>query len=184
MGITKTKFKGLYIFEPRVFRDDRGYFFECYNKQVWKDAGVKCTFVQDNESKSQYGTLRGLHYQLPPYGQSKMVRVTQGKVLDIVVDIRPEQPTYGQSFGVILSNTNKKQMLIPKGFAHGFVTLSKVAVFSYKCSNLYNKESEGQIDPLDKKLKLDWGIPKKDMLLSQKDKDGPAFGKHRKWPGK
>lgn len=184
MGIIKTEFDGLYLFEPRVFKDDRGYFFESYNKDVWKKAGVKTVFVQDNESKSQYGTLRGLHYQSPPYAQDKMVRVTQGKVLDIVVDIRPGQPTYGKSFGVILSNVNKLQMLIPKGFAHGFVTLSKTAVFNYKCSNLYNKESEGQINPLDKTLKLDWQIPKKDMLLSKKDKEGAAFGKHRKWPKK
>ncbi len=184
MGVIKTEFKGLYLYEPRVFKDDRGYFFECYNKQVWRDAGVKTVFVQDNESKSQYGTVRGLHYQLPPYSQDKLIRVTAGKVLDIVVDIRPDQPTYGKSFSVLLSNRNKLQMLIPKGFAHGFVTLSKTAVFSYKCSNLYNKESEGQINPLDKSLKLDWQVPKKDMLLSKKDKEGPDFGKHRKWPKK
>jgi len=182
MSIIKTAFKGLYLFEPRVFRDDRGYFFESYNAERWKADGIKHVFVQDNESKSQYGTLRGLHYQLPNFGQAKLVRVTKGKVLDIVVDIRPSEPTYGQSFGVILSNTNKKQMLIPQGFAHGFVTLSKEAVFSYKCTNFYNKESEGQINPLDKTLKLDWGIPKKDMILSAKDKAGPAFGKHRMWP--
>lgn len=184
MGVIKTEFKGLYLYEPRVFKDDRGYFFECYNKQVWKDAGVKTVFVQDNESKSQYGTLRGLHYQLPPYAQDKMVRVTQGKVLDIVVDIRPGSATYGKSYGVVLSQRNKLQMLIPKGFAHGFVTLSKTAVFNYKCSNLYNKKSEGQINPLDKTLKLDWQIQKKDMLLSKKDKEGAAFGKNRKWPKK
>ncbi len=184
MSITKTEFKGLYIFEPKVYKDERGYFFESYNQQLWNEAGIKCTFVQDNESKSQYGTLRGLHYQLPPHDQAKLVRVTQGKVLDIVVDIRPEQPTYGQSYSIELSSRNKKQMLIPKGFAHGFVTLSKTAVFNYKCSNLYNKESEGQINPLDKSLKLDWGILKKDMILSKKDKAAPAFGKHKKWPKK
>ena len=181
MGITKTKFKGLFLFDPRVFRDERGYFFESYSEKLWKEAGVKMKFVQDNESKSQYGTLRGLHYQLPDYGQDKLVRVTKGKVLDIVVDIRPGEPTYGESFSVILSNTNKRQMLVPQGFAHGFVTLSKEAVFNYKCTNFYSKESEGHIHPLDKALKLDWQIPKKDILLSDKDKAGPAFGKHRGW---
>jgi len=181
MSIIETDFAGLYLFEPKVFRDERGYFFESYNAEQWKKHGIKHKFVQDNESRSQYGTVRGLHYQLPPYGQVKLVRVTQGKVLDIVVDIRKDQPTYGKSFSVILSNRNKRQMLIPEGFAHGFVTLSKIAVFNYKCSNIYSKESEGHINPLDKKLKLDWGIPKKDMIISSKDKKAAAFGKHRKW---
>jgi len=184
MGIIKTEFKGLYVFEPRVFEDDRGYFFECYNEQLWKEAGVNCVFVQDNESQSQYGTVRGLHYQLPPYGQSKLVRVTYGRVLDIAVDIRPEQPTYGKSFSVMLSNKNKRQMLVPQGFAHGFVTLSKKAVFNYKCTNFYNKESEGQINPLDDTLKLNWQLPTEDLIFSDKDKAGPEWGAHRAWPGR
>lgn len=181
MGVKTTKFKGLYLFEPRVFEDDRGYFFESYSEQLWKEAGVELTFVQDNESKSKYGTVRGLHYQLPPYGQDKLVRVTRGKVLDIVVDLREDQPTYGESFSVTLSQKNKVQMLVPQGFAHGFVTLSKKAVFNYKCTNFYSKESEGHINPLDKKLKLDWGLPEKDLLFSEKDKAGPEWGGHRKW---
>lgn len=179
MGVIKTKFKGLYLFEPRVFEDARGYFFESYSSKVWAETGVDLTYIQDNESMSQYGTVRGLHYQLPPFGQDKLVRVTKGKVLDIVVDIRPNEPTYGQSFGVELSNENKKQMLVPQGFAHGFVTLSEVAVFNYKCTNLYSKESEGHINPLDKSLALDWGIPEEDMVFSDKDKAAPGFGEHR-----
>lgn len=184
MGIITTNFKGLYLFEPRVFEDERGYFFESYSTNVWQEAGVKCVFVQDNESMSQYGTVRGLHYQLPPYGQAKLVRVTKGKVLDIVVDIRPEQPTYGQSFSVELSNENKKQMLVPQGFAHGFITLSEVAVFNYKCTNHYSKESEGHINPLDTDLALDWGIDHEKMVFSEKDKAAPKFGEHKAWPRK
>lgn len=181
MAITNTKFKGLLIFEPRVFEDERGYFFESYSAKAWEEAGMKAAFVQDNESMSQYGTVRGLHYQLPPYGQGKLVRVTHGEVLDIVVDIRPEQPTYGQSFGVILSNENKKQMFVPQGFAHGFVTLSEKAVFNYKCTNFYSKESEGHINPLDETLKLDWKLPTEDLIFSDKDKAGAKWGEHRGW---
>ncbi len=182
MSITKTPFKGLYLFEPRIFEDERGYFFESYSEKLWKEAGVHHEFVQDNESKSQYGTLRGLHYQLPQFGQDKLIRVTQGKVLDIVVDIRPDEPTYGQSFSVELSQENKKQMLIPQGFAHGFVTLSEVAVFNYKCTNFYSKDHEGHVNPLDNALALDWGIPKEDMIFSEKDKAAPNLGHHKVWP--
>jgi dTDP-4-dehydrorhamnose 3,5-epimerase len=182
MGVIKTNFSGLFLFEPQVYEDERGYFLESYSQRVWKEAGVELDFVQDNESQSQYGTLRGLHYQLPPYGQDKLVRVTYGRVLDIVVDLREEEPTYGQSYGVVLSNKNKKQMLIPKGFAHGFVTLSKKAVFFYKCTNLYNKDSECHINPLDKTLNLNWKLPHQDLLLSPKDKAAPAWGDHRAWP--
>jgi len=182
MGIIKTKFEGLYLFEPRVFEDDRGYFFESYSEKLWAEKGVTHKFVQDNESQSQYGTVRGLHYQLPPYGQDKLVRVTYGRVLDIVVDLREDQPTHGQSFGVILSNKNKKQMLVPQGFAHGFVTLSKKAVFNYKCTNFYNKESEGHVNPLDSQLNLDWKLAKEDLIFSDKDRAAPAWGAHRKWP--
>ena len=181
MGVIATKFKGLYLFEPRVFKDERGYFFESYSQKFWKEAGVEGTFVQDNESRSQYGTVRGLHYQLSPYGQDKLVRVTHGKVKDIVVDLRKDQPTYGQSFAVELSQDNKMQMLIPQGFAHGFITLSATAVFNYKCTNFYNKESEAHINPLDNTLNLDWGVPQKDLILSEKDKTGPAWGEHRAW---
>jgi len=181
MGVIATKFKGLFLFEPRVFEDDRGYFFESYSARLWKEAGIEMDFVQDNESKSQYGTVRGLHYQLPPFAQDKLVRVTQGKVKDIVVDLREDEPTYGESYAVELSNENKLQMLVPQGFAHGFVTLSDTAVFNYKCTNFYSKESEGHINPLDKKLDLDWGLAKADLIFSDKDKAGPEWGQHRKW---
>ena len=184
MGIIKTEFKGLFLFEPRVFEDERGYFFESYSERQWAEVGVKDKFVQDNESKSQYGTVRGLHYQLPPYGQDKLVRVTRGKVLDIVVDLRAEEPTYGKSFSVVLSNKNKKQMLVPQGFAHGFVTLSAKAVFNYKCTNFYDKASEGHINPLDKKLSLNWKLPMKDLIFSDKDKAAPMWGDHKGWPEK
>ncbi len=182
MGVIKTDFRDLFLFEPRVFEDERGYFFESYSQRLWKEAGVELDFVQDNESQSQYGTVRGLHYQLPPYGQDKLVRVTFGRVLDIVVDLREDEPTYGQSFQVVLSNKNKKQMLVPQGFAHGFVTLSKKAVFSYKCTNFYDKASEGHINPLDKKLNLNWKLPQEDLIFSEKDKAGPEWGAHRAWP--
>ncbi len=182
MSIIKTPFKGLYLFEPRIFEDERGYFFESYSAKLWKEAEVHHEFVQDNESRSQYGTVRGLHYQLPPSGQDKLIRVTHGKVLDIVVDIRPSEPTYGQSFSVELSQDNKKQMLIPQGFAHGFVTLSEVAVFNYKCTNFYSKADEGHVNPLDPALDLDWGIPTEDMIFSEKDKAAPSLGDHKAWP--
>jgi len=176
--VEKTKFKGLYVFHPHVFEDERGYFFESYNADVWREAGVDTKFIQDNESKSKYGTVRGLHYQIPPHGQSKLVRVTQGEVLDVVVDMRQEEETYGQHYQVILSNENKNQLLIPRGFAHGFATLSETAVFNYKCDNLYHKISEYGLNPLDASLGIDWKIPKQDILLSAKDKDQPMFGDH------
>jgi len=178
MGITATPFKGLYVFEPRIFEDERGYFFESYNSQVWAKEGIDHVFVQDNESRSKYGAIRGLHYQVSPFPQAKLVRVTKGKVLDVVVDLRKEEPTYGQSYGIILSQKNKKQFLIPRGFAHGFATLSKTAVFNYKCDNFYSKENEHQINPLDKKLSINWKIKAKDMILSEKDKAGNSFEEH------
>lgn len=146
MGITATDFKGLYVFEPRIFEDERGYFFESYNANVWTAENINHVFVQDNESKSRYGSIRGLHYQISPSAQTKLVRVTKGKVIDVVVDIRKGEPTFGQSFSIILSQKNKKQLLIPRGFAHGFATLSKSAVFNYKCDNYYSREHEHQIN--------------------------------------
>ncbi len=178
MKVIETGFEGLLVFEPSVYADDRGYFFESYNANTWKNNGVEYLFVQDNESKSQYGTIRGLHYQINPNAQTKLVRCTKGKVIDIVVDIRPDQPTYGQSFSIILSNKKKNQLLIPRGFAHGFATLSKTAVFNYKCDNFYNKASERSIHPLDKSLTLDWNIPEDKIILSDKDKESPIFGEH------
>lgn len=169
MEIIKTEFKGLYVLKPRVFEDERGYFFESYNRNVMTKEGITYEFVQDNESRSKYGTIRGLHYQLPPFVQTKLVRVTKGKVLDVVVDLRKSEPTYGKQFSIVLSNKNKKQFLIPRGFAHGFVTLSKVAVFNYKCDNFYSKESEAGINPLDVSLNIDWRIPKDKAIVSEKD---------------
>lgn len=179
MSIQKTDFEGLYIFEPRVFEDERGYFFESYNQMVWADAGVNTMYVQDNESKSKFGTLRGFHYQVRPFAQAKLVRVTKGKVRDVVVDIRADSKTFGQSFSIDLSNENRKQLLIPRGFAHAFIALTDEVVFNYKCDNFYNKECEGNIHPFDSKLNIDWGIPKDQIILSDKDKMGAKFGEHK-----
>jgi len=176
--IEKTKFKGLFVFHPQVFEDERGYFFESYNAEVWKEAGIVTNFIQDNESKSKYGTVRGLHYQIPPHGQSKLVRVTKGEVVDVVLDMRQEEDTFGRHYSIILSQKNKKQLLIPRGFAHGFATLSETAVFNYKCDNIYHKSSEHGISPLDESLDIDWKIPEQDILLSEKDKNQPIFGDH------
>ncbi len=174
-----TAIEGLLIFEPRVFADDRGYFYESFNKNIFSDVGVKDDFVQDNQSKSTYGVLRGLHYQTGEYAQSKLVRVLEGKVLDIAVDIRPDSPTYGQHYSIELSAENKLQFYIPRGFAHGFLVLSDTATFFYKCDNFYNKASEGGIAYNDPKLNIDWKIPQKDLILSEKDMVNPKFGEHR-----
>lgn len=178
MIIEKTKFRGLLVFTPRVFEDDRGYFFESYNENIWKSEGIEYKFVQDNESQSAKGTIRGLHYQIPPFAQAKLVRVTQGEVMDVVVDIRPDEKTYGEHFSIVLSHENKKQLLIPPGFAHGFVTLSEKATFDYKCSQFYSKEHEHGIDPMDRKLNIEWKIDFKEAILSEKDKAQKAFGDH------
>ena len=180
MKVTTTNIKGLLVLEPKVFGDHRGYFFESYNKETLK-GHVDVDFVQDNESFSSYGVLRGLHYQLPPYAQSKLVRVVQGEVLDVAVDIREGSNTYGQWFSVRLSAENKKQFFIPRGFAHGFVVLSDTAIFAYKCDNYYNKESEGGLMYNDSKLNIDWEIPMEDMKLSEKDLVHPKFGEHQKF---
>ncbi len=174
-----TPIAGLLIFEPRVFADDRGYFYESFNKNIFSEAGVKDDFVQDNQSKSTYGVLRGLHYQTGEYAQSKLVRVLEGKVLDVAVDIRPGSPTYGQHYSIELSAENKLQFYIPRGFAHGFLVLSDTATFFYKCDNFYNKASEGSIAYNDPTLNIDWKIPYEDVILSEKDAVNPAFGKHR-----
>lgn len=180
MKIINTPIKGLKVIEPTIFGDHRGYFFESYSKEKLKGE-VDVDFVQDNESFSSYGVLRGLHYQLPPYAQSKLVRVVQGEVLDVVVDIREGSNTYGEWFSIRLSAENKKQFFIPVGFAHGFVVLSKTATFAYKCDNYYNKESEGGVMYNDPTLKIDWEIPFEDMKLSEKDLVNPSFGKHEKY---
>lgn len=175
MKLTKTKIKDLYICEPRIFEDNRGYFFESYSQRVFKESGINIDFVQDNESKSSYGVVRGLHYQLAPYAQSKLVRVLSGKVLDVAVDLRKGSPTFGQWESIELTNDNKRSFLVPQGFAHGFSVLSKEAVFSYKCDNFYSPENERGIHPLDSTLNIDWKLPADKVLLSEKDRNQPLF---------
>lgn len=158
------------MIEPPVFGDDRGYFFESFNAEKFRNqTGLKTVFVQDNESMSTRGVLRGLHFQTGNYAQTKLVRVIKGEVQDVVVDLRKESPTYGQHFSIILNETNKHQLYVPKGFAHGFLTLSEKAVFAYKCDTYYNKESEGGIIYNDKTLGIDWELPEDQIALSPKD---------------
>lgn len=173
MEIIKTKISGLLIIKPDVFEDDRGYFFESYNKDKFEAVGIDLNFVQDNESKSQKGVLRGLHFQNPPYAQGKLVRVMRGRVLDVAVDIRKGSPTYGQWDSIELSGDNKMMYWIPAGMAHGFLTLEDDTVFFYKCTNTYNKDSEGSIRWNDLDLKIDWGVSK--AILSEKDKISTLF---------
>jgi dTDP-4-dehydrorhamnose 3,5-epimerase len=180
MPFLSTDFSGLMVFEPRVFTDDRGYFFESYQRKIFAEAGITTDFIQDNEAKSTFGILRGLHYQLPPYAQAKLVRVVQGEVLDVVVDIRENSPTYGQHFSLRLSAENKKQLFIPRGFAHGYAVLSEEAIFCYKCDNYYSKAHEGGLRFDDPALGIDWQIDLKQAILSERDKNWPDLGAHRK----
>ncbi len=173
MEIIKTKIEGLLIIKPQVFIDDRGYFYESYNKPKFEAAGLDMNFVQDNESKSQKGVLRGIHFQKPPFAQGKLVRVVKGAVLDVAVDLRPNSKTYGQWEAVELTEENKLLYWIPAGFGHGFATLKDDTIFSYKCTNVYNKDSEGSILWNDKILNIDWGID--NPILSDKDIDAPVF---------
>jgi dTDP-4-dehydrorhamnose 3,5-epimerase len=175
MAFIKTDIPGLLVFEPRVFEDSRGYFFESYSENAFKEARIDTVFVQDNQSSSQYGVIRGLHYQLNPYSQAKLVRVLEGKILDVVVDIRKGSPSFGKNFSLELTAENKKQLFIPPGFAHGFSVLSDKAVVFYKCSSPYNKESEGGIRFDDPQLKINWGIPAGKAIISDKDKILPSF---------
>lgn len=175
MPFIQTKIKDVVIFEPRIFTDDRGYFFETYNEKLFNDNGVTAKFVQDNQSKSSYGVIRGLHFQKGEHAQAKLVRVLQGRVLDVAVDLRAGSETYGKHVAVELSDVNNLQLFIPRGFAHGFSVLSRTAVFAYKCDNLYCKESEGGIDCNDPDLGIDWQIPAEDRVLSEKDKLHPLF---------
>ena len=169
MNIIETSIPGVVIIEPRIFEDNRGYFFESFSQREFETKVCKTTFVQDNESKSSYGVLRGLHFQKPPFAQSKLVRVVNGAVLDVAVDIRKGSPTFGKYVAVELSGTNHRQFFIPRGFAHGFSVLSKEVVFQYKCDNYYAPESEGAIAWDDPDLGIDWKISPKDIILSQKD---------------
>jgi dTDP-4-dehydrorhamnose 3,5-epimerase len=176
MEIIKTKFEDLYVIEPKVWEDDRGYFFESFNRLAFKMAtGLNIDFIQDNESKSVRGVLRGLHFQTGIYAQSKLVRVVEGTVLDVAVDLRPDSKTYGEYFSIMLSEINKKQLFIPKGFAHGFITISKNAIFLYKCDNYYNKKAEDGIDPLDMNLNINWVLSPSEFKLSDKDKTHQSF---------
>ncbi len=175
MPFIDTEFPGLKIFDPSVFSDSRGYFVETFNENTFKAAGIDVRFVQDNESKSQYGVVRGLHYQLDPHAQAKLVRVIYGEVLDVVVDIRRGSPTYGQKYEVLLSGENKRQLFIPRGFAHGFSVLRDDTVFSYKCDNFYNKASEGGVLLSDPDLAIDWRVPADKMVISDKDKNNPPL---------
>ncbi len=178
MPFIPTEFPELIVFEPQVFGDDRGYFFESFNARVFEEAKITRPFVQDNQARSTYGVLRGLHYQRGVHAQAKLVRVLEGRVLDVVVDLRPKSPKYGQHYSIELSAENKKQLYVPRGFAHGYVVLSETAEFFYKCDNFYNKESEGGLIYNDPQLNIHWGIDLKDAILSEKDKALPKFGAH------
>jgi dTDP-4-dehydrorhamnose 3,5-epimerase len=171
--VTKTHIPGLFIIEPKILEDSRGYFFESYNQRVLHEAGLPDNFVQDNQSKSGFGVLRGLHYQLDPFAQAKLVRVLQGEVFDVAVDLRKESPTYLQWQGEILSAENRRQMFIPRGFAHGFVVLSETAEFFYKCDNFYSRQHDAGIRYNDPELKIDWKLPLDKLILSEKDSKLP-----------
>ena len=175
MPLIATNIPDLLVFEPKVFEDSRGYFFESYNEKGFKELGIETRFVQDNESSSLYGVIRGLHYQLSPYPQAKLIRVLDGRILDVVVDIRKGSPSFGKSFSIELTSENKKQLFIPHGFAHGFSVLSEKAIVFYKCDNYYNKESEGGIRFDDPQLNIDWQVPAGKAIISEKDNQLPAF---------
>ena len=175
MNVIKTPIDGLLIIEPRVFHDARGYFVETYNVKRYREAGVDATFVQDNQSCSAYGVVRGLHFQKPPYTQAKLVSCTKGRVLDVAVDLRKESPTYGKWYAVELSEENHRQFYIPRGFAHGFSVLSEQAVFTYKCDNLYHPEAEGGLLLSDPDVAIDWQVPEDKRVISEKDTKHPLF---------
>lgn len=179
MQVSKTPLRDLLLIQPAVFKDERGYFFESFNAKKLQAFLPEHPFVQDNEALSSRGVLRGLHYQVAPFAQAKLVRVIRGEVLDVAVDIRPDSPTYGKWYSHILSGENKTQMYVPRGFAHGYFTLSEKAVFSYKCDDYYSREHEGGIRYDDPSLKIDWQIGKLDPALSEKDVQLPLFGEHR-----
>jgi dTDP-4-dehydrorhamnose 3,5-epimerase len=175
MNIIPTAFKGLVVLEPKVFGDSRGYFMESYSARTLNQLGLAADFVQDNQSFSTAGVVRGLHYQNAPYAQTKLVRVLTGAILDVVVDLRQEEPTFGKWFSVELSAENKKQLYVPRGFAHGFAVLSETTEIFYKCDNYYNKESEGGLYFNDPGIGIDWRLPMKDVILSDKDKVNPLL---------
>ncbi|HTO35219.1 MAG TPA: dTDP-4-dehydrorhamnose 3,5-epimerase [Flavobacterium sp.] len=181
MIFKETKLQGCYIIEPKIIRDERGYFMESFNEKTFEEITCKKVhFVQDNQSFSTKGVLRGLHYQTGEHAQAKLVRVLQGEVLDVAVDIRPNSPTYGQYESVILSAENQRQFFVPRGFAHGFLVLSENATFFYKCDNFYNKESEGGILYNDPKIGIDWNFSVENMIISEKDKNLPTLSNAKK----
>ena len=175
MNIIKTEIEGVVIIEPRVFADNRGYFFESFSQQQFIEEVSDSRFVQDNESRSCYGVLRGLHFQRSPYAQAKLVRVVKGLILDVAVDIRKNSPTFGKYVATELSDENKLQLYIPQGFAHGFVVLTNDTIVQYKCDNYYNPETEGAIRWNDPALNIDWKLPLSDIILSEKDKTSPLL---------
>ena len=179
MPFLKTEIPGLLIFEPNVFEDSRGYFFESYNHKEIQQQGLEINFVQDNQSSSLFGVIRGLHYQLNPKAQAKLIRVLSGIILDVVVDIRKGSPCFGKQFSLILSAENKKQLFIPKGFAHGFSVLSEQAEVFYKCDEYYDRKSEAGIVYNDSQLKIDWQIPEGKEIISEKDRQLPLFDGHQ-----
>lgn len=180
MNIIKTEIDGVVIIEPRLFKDDRGYFFESYSEKDFNAQVREIKFVQDNESKSSYGVLRGLHFQKPPYAQSKLVRVIKGAVLDVAVDIRKGSPTFGKHVAVELTEDNHRQFFIPRGFAHGFSVLTPEVIFQYKCDNFYAPQSEGALAWDDPDLGIDWRIPSDKIILSEKDRHHPCL-KDAEW---
>ena len=181
MKFTETKLKGCFIIEPKVIRDERGYFMESFNGITFQEGiGKEVNFVQDNQSFSSKGVLRGLHYQTGDYAQAKLVRVLHGEVLDVAVDIRPGSKTYGQYEAIVLSAENQLQFFIPRGFAHGFLVSSETATFFYKCDNFYNKESEGGVMYNDKSIGIDWNFPEADLLISEKDQILPTLENAKK----
>ena len=175
MEVIKTDIEGLVIIEPRIFNDDRGYFYESFSQREFEDKVCRTVFVQDNQSKSSYGVLRGLHFQKPPFAQSKLLRVVKGSGLDVAVDIRKGSPTYGKHITVELNEDNHRQLFIPRGFAHGFVALSEEVIFQYKCDNFYSKDSEESIMFNDIDLNINWEIPVEKITLSDKDKQNQLF---------
>jgi dTDP-4-dehydrorhamnose 3,5-epimerase len=176
----ETGIPDLKIFDPKIWQDERGYFFEAYNSNTFRAAGINAHFVQDNQARSTRGVLRGLHYQVEPFAQAKLVRVMEGEVLDVAVDLREDSPTYGKWYAVRLSAENKRQLFVPRGFAHGYVVLSETAEFFYKCDNFYSKAHEGGIRYDDLMLGIDWEIAADQIILSDKDQVLPTFGVHRR----
>lgn len=175
MSFTETEFPGLKVYEPRLFHDARGYFFESYNKRLFEEAGIDIHFVQDNQARSVYGVLRGLHYQKNPHAQTKLIRVLEGEIIDVVVDVRGGSPSFGKAFSILLSAENRKQLLVPRGFAHGYAVLSPTAEVMYKCDEFYHKSEEGGILYSDPSLEIDWGIPLDQAIVSEKDQRLPLL---------